>query len=224
SPHLDEENIRELIVSILWSHQDIPLTHLNTVSGLTCVREEEWSRDQRWDNVFSFYDPEDGQVKIRQDRFGDYKNLEVAFLIAVGQSLLGNYAAEKTVESISHEDFIPGRIFHLILTKKTSRICYFTDAELQSFLILARMIPKSGSHFTRLINGIEGFTPPGLLMGIIYAWYLDNRLASHIEYKMSVLKIRQTDLIPEQMKTRDRRESLISFFREIVFRKGSTLM
>jgi uncharacterized cofD-like protein len=224
SSHLNEEDIREVIVTILWSHQDIPLTHLHTISGLTCVREEEWSRDQRWDNVFSFYDPEDGQVKIRQDRFGDYKNLEVAFLIAVGQSLLGNYAAEKTVEAISHEDFIPGRIFHLILTKKTSRICYFTDSELQSYLILARMIPKSGRHFTRLINGIEGFTPPGLLMGIIYAWYLDNRLASHIEYKMSVLKIRQTDLIPEQMKTRDRRESLISFFREIVFRKGSTLM
>jgi len=221
---LNEGIIRELIIDILWSHQDIPLAHLNTISGLTCVKQDEWSRDQRWDNVFSFYDPEDGQVKIRQDRFADYKNLEVAFLIAVGQSLLGNYAAEKNVETISDGDFIPGRIYHLILTKKSSRICYFTDAELQSYLILARMIPKSSSHFTRLINGIEGFTPPGLLMGIIYAWYLDNRLASHIEYKMSVLKIRQTDLIPEQMKTKDRRESLISFFREIVFRKGSSLI
>ena len=56
------------------------------------------------------------------------------------------------------------------------------------------------NHYTRLVNNGEGFTPPGLLMGLMYAWYIDNRFASHIEYKMSVMKINQTDLIPEQLK------------------------
>jgi hypothetical protein len=72
-------------------------------------------------------------------------------------------------------------------------------------------------HFTRLVNGREGFTPPGLFMGLMYAWYLDNRLASHIEYKMSIMKIRRSDLIPEQQKMVERRKNIISFFREAVF-------
>ncbi len=54
-------------------------------------------------------------------------------------------------------------------------------------------------------------------MGLIYAWYLENRLASHIEYKMSVMQINQTDLIPEQLKMFLRREKMIAFFREVVF-------
>jgi hypothetical protein len=73
-------------------------------------------------------------------------------------------------------------------------------------------------HYTRLVNNHEGFTPPGLLMGLMYAWYIDNRFASHIEYKMSVMKIKQTDLIPEQLRMADRRRKMIAFFKDIVFR------
>ena len=54
-------------------------------------------------------------------------------------------------------------------------------------------------------------------MGLIYAWYLENRLASHIEYKMSLMQINQTDLIPEQLKMLKRREKVIGFFRDVVF-------
>ena len=74
------------------------------------------------------------------------------------------------------------------------------------------------THYTRLVNNQEGFTPPGLLMGLMYAWYVDNRFATHIEYKMSVMKINQTDLIPEQLKMVQRRREMIAFFKEIVFR------
>ena len=67
------------------------------------------------------------------------------------------------------------------------------------------------------MNGQEGFTPPGLLFGLTYAWYLDNRFASHIEYKMSIVNVEVSDLIPEQVKIFNRRRALVDFFRTVVF-------
>ena len=90
---------------------------------------------------------------------------------------------------------------------------------IRSYYELARMHEVTlGRHYTRLINGDEGFTPPGLLMGLTYTWYLENRLATHIEYKMTVMKIPQTDLIPEQKRMVGRQQRTISFFRDVVFR------
>ncbi|MGA7277941.1 MAG: hypothetical protein WBW79_08390, partial [Desulfocapsaceae bacterium] len=60
--------------------------------------------------------------------------------------------------------------------------------------------------------------------GLLYAWYLDNRFAGHIEYKMSILRVQPTGLIPEQKKMRSRREALIDFFRESVFGKDIRLL
>ena len=83
------------------------------------------------------------------------------------------------------------------------------------------MLPAvdDNTHFTRLINGDEGFTPPGMLMGLNYAWYLDNRFATHVEYKMAVMKIAPSSLIPQQVKMLGRRQQMVNFFREVVFRK-----
>ncbi|MDX9894471.1 MAG: YvcK family protein, partial [Desulfofustis sp.] len=147
------------------------------------------------------------------------KKLEIAFLIALGQSLLGDYALEKRIEPLLDGGCTLGRVYHLKLRRADARACYFSDTELGEFLQLARMKELEPGHFTRVINDQEGFTPPGLLMGLMYAWYLDNRLASHIEYKMSILKIRQSDLIPEQIRTRQRRVGLTDFFRAAVFGK-----
>jgi hypothetical protein len=219
SPSIETSSVRSALVDIIWSHQDIPFNHLDTIKGITCVPDAEWRRDQRWDNIFSFYDPQDKEVKIRQDRFENRKNLEVAFLIAVGQSLLGNYADKKKIDLLHQSNIAVGRVYHLHLTETENRSCYFDDKELKNFLQLSRMVEQNEKHFTRVINGREGFTPPGLLMGLMYMWYLDNRLASHIEYKMSIMKVRQTDLIPDQKTMRKRREKLIGFFREAVFGK-----
>jgi uncharacterized cofD-like protein len=219
SDYLDEQRIREELVDMIWYHQDIPLAHFATINGITCVQRNQWRRDQRWDNVFSFYDPEDRQVYLRRDRLDDKKQLEVAFLIAVGQALLGDYALEKRMEPLPCGDIVLGNIYHLLLRPIDERACYFTDEELREFLTLSRMKEVTPCHFTRVVNSEEGFTPPGLLMGLMYAWYLDNRLASHIEYKMSILKMHQTDLIPEQIRTRDRRVRLTTFFRQSVFGK-----
>ncbi len=215
----DVADIRDRLVEMVWYHQDIPCRHLDLVSGITCVRPEHWPRDQRWDNVFSFYEPNNSRIYLRQDRLEDSKKLEIAFLIALGQSLLGDYALEKRIEPLLDGGRTLGRVYHLKLRRADERACYFSDTELGEFLQLARMKELEPGHFTRVINDQEGFTPPGLLMGLMYAWYLDNRLASHIEYKMSILKIRQSDLIPEQIRTRQRRVGLTDFFRTTVFGK-----
>ena len=222
--NLDAAKIRSEICEIIWKHHDIPLAHLQYVKGLRCIDLEDWRRDQRWDNVFSFFDPEERCIIIRRDQFEVPVKLEVAFLIALGESLLGDYAASKDVDSVDLAGLRLGKVYHLRLKGEQERTCYFSEAELRQYLKLARMLPNDDPcHYTRLINGDEGFTPPGLFMGLMYAWYLENQLASHIEYKMTVLKIRQSDLIPEQLKMLGRRKKIISFFREVVFsaREGS---
>jgi len=113
---------------------------------------------------------------------------------------------------------VAGKRYCLILTEEKDRRCHFSGAELDTYLRLARMIPiETGHRYSRLVNGEDGFTPPGLLMGLVYAWYLENRLVSHIEYKMSALRVPRSDLIPEQRKVMDRRRQLVKFFREVVF-------
>ena len=217
---LSDDEVKQQLLDIVWTHKDVMVSHLENIKGIMCIADEAWRRDQRWDNVFSYYDPKDGMVKIRQDRFVVKRNLEISFLITVGQALLGNYAETKEVKKVQVADYTPGNIFHLYLRKATDRKSFFDEKEIRDYLILARMVQQSELHFTRLVNGEEGFTPPGLLMGVMYAWYLNNTFASHIEYKMSVLSVNQSDLIPEQLKMKKRREKLITFFRKSVFGKN----
>lgn len=212
------EKIQQMVCDILWKHNDIPLEHLNYFSGIRCVNIENWNRDQQWDNVYTFFDPGDRLIKIRKDQFSDIKKLEVAFLIAIGESLLGDYALKKQVREIFENDVPLGKVYHLTLRDERERTCYFTGEQFDQYLRLARMYRRRKENsYTRLINGEEGFTPPGLLMGLTYAWYLDNSLTTFIEHKMSVMKIRQTDLIPEQKKIVRRRQEMVQFFREVVF-------
>lgn len=212
-------NVRKVLHRILWDHKDIPLSHLQFVKGIQCIPTEDWKRNQNWDRVYSFYDPCDGFVKIRQDQFDSETYLEIAFLVALGQSLLGSYAKRKEIRIIKNQGLFLGKAYHLQIRNRKERECYFTEDELAAFLVLSRMVqdPEDPEHFTRIINGKEGFTPPGLLFGLTYAWYLDNRFASHIEYKMAVIRIDHSDLIPEQVRMRSRREKLTDFFREVVF-------
>ncbi len=213
------QKVREILHRILWDHKDIPLEHLRLVKGVQCISTEKWKRNQNWDRVYSFYDPFDGFVKVRQDQFDSELNFEIAFLVALGQSLLGNYAKSKEIREIHKDQLLLGKAYHLQLKKAEDRNCYFNEESLASFLELSRMMqdPDDPEHFTRIINGNEGFTPPGLLFGLTYAWYLDNRFASHIEYKMAVIRIDHSDLIPEQVRMRSRREKLTEFFRDVVF-------
>ena len=220
------ETWRPAVTNILWNHQDIRLRHLEQVAGLRLISVTDWSRCQEWDNVFSFYDPQDRMIKIRADvaqpvalGTGPGPHFEIAFLVALGQSLLGNYAAAKEKTPVVFNGETVGYIFSLTMREESARRSFFAGRELAEYLRLARMRPSAANPllFTRLLNGKEGFTPPGLLFGLTYAWYLDNRFAPHIEYKMSIARAESSDLVPEQRRIASRRQGLIDFFRQRVF-------
>ncbi len=212
-------NIQNILHRILWDHKDIPLEHLSLVKGVQSIATEEWKRNQNWDKMYSFYDPHDSCVKIRQDQFDSERTLEIAFLVALGQSLLGDYVQNKEIFEIEPRQPQLGKIYRLQLKNAEEIRCFFSVQDLCTFLQLSRMIQdtENPEYFTRVVNGGEGFTPPGLLFGLTYAWYLDNRFASNIEYKMAVTRIDRSDLIPEQVRMRSRRQRLTDFFREVVF-------
>jgi uncharacterized cofD-like protein len=219
------ENIAAKLLEILWFHQDILLDHLANIKAIEIIDRATWSRSQEWDNVFSFYDPEDSTIKICHEVVAAKKRFEAAFLVALGQSLLGNYAAAKEMEPVGRKDGAVGKIFRLTVRPPQERDAFLADSELTEYLKLARMVQSGtdASLYTRLVNGQEGFTPPGMLFGLVYAWYLDNRFAAHVEYKMAIMRTRLSDLIPEQVRKHARRKNLVLFFRRSVFRQTSPL-
>jgi hypothetical protein len=215
-----DKEIADRILEILWFHQDILFGHLSNIKAIDILDRETWSRSQEWDNIYSFYDPTDRKIKICQDVIGEKKDhFELAFLVALGQSILGNYAAEKVMEPVEKNEEFLGKLYRLTVRPPNERNTFLTDQELADYLELARMNRSivNPLQYTRLINGNEGFTPPGLLFGLIYAWYLDNRLAAHVEYKMSIMRTDISDLIPEQVRVHSRRRALVNFFRHSVF-------
>ncbi len=216
---LSPKKLKETIIDILWDNPVIPLSHLQYFSGVHLYPNRDWHREQKWDNVFSYFDPADNTLKIRQEELTSRQNIELAFFVALGESLLGDYAQSKKIVPMVVAGKTLGQVYLLRLRPLTERNCYFSEEELHTFLSLSRMSRVEGKpgHYSRLLNMNEGFTPPGLLMGLIYAWYIDNRLATHIEYKMSLLKIAPSALIPNQLHMAERRKKTISFFREVVF-------
>ena len=209
----------EQILEILWRHADIPLAHLDQITGVELIDTEVWCRSQRWDNIFSFYDPGDGRIKIRQDMLQHPNRFEIAFLVALGQSLLGNYAEKKEMRPVVQDGEALGQVFCLTLRGEKDLRAFLSLDDIRRYLSLARMrlSATTADLYLRLINGKEEFTPPGLLFGLTYAWYLDNRFASHVEYKMAITRAEITDLVPAQVNMATRRQALTDFFRKQVF-------
>ena len=219
------EKITEILQEILWLHQDIHLSHLSNIKAVQIIDQATWSRNQEWDNVYSFYDPQDSTIKICHDVIADSRRLEQAFLVALGEALLGNYAAAKEMVPVEKGGEAVGKLYRLTIRPEKDRNTFLSGRELSQYLKLARMIKSESNEllYTRLVNGNEGFTPPGLLFGLIYAWYLDNRYAAHVEYKMAVMRTDISDLIPEQLKILTRRKALVEFFRQSVFCHSSAI-
>jgi uncharacterized cofD-like protein len=214
-----DQQLQKRLIDILWRHSDIRPELLANLAGVTLVDSTAWSRSQEWDRIFSFYDPHDRMIKIRQDIFADHDRFELAFLVALGESLLGKYVADKEMQNLGSDSGILGRVYRIRLREVAERGCYLDEESLDEYLQLARMCPSANDDhiYTRLLNGEEGFTPPGLLFGLVFAWYLDNRFAAHIEYKMAILRMEVPDMIPEQVKVSSRRRRLVDFFRRRVF-------
>jgi len=219
------DSISARILKILWFHQDILLSHLANIKAIQIMDRAAWSRSQEWDNVYSFYDPDDGAIKICQDVIVEKGRFEQAFLVALGQALLGNYAALKEMETVEKSGEVVGKLYRLSIKHVEKRNTFLSDNELSKYLKLSRMIQSKSDPllYTRLVNGNEGFTPPGLLFGLLYAWYLDNRYAAHVEYKMAVMRTDVSNLIPEQVRMHSRRRALVQFFRRSVFCHSSLI-
>jgi len=213
----------ERVLEILWLHPDIPVEHLQFIRGITLVEPESWKRCQEWDNIFSFYDPHDQRIKIRQDQVNNLNRFEMVFLVALGQSLLGNYAQEKQMTDLLCGNDVVGRKYQIRVRNTDQLVSFLEPSDIDVYLRLSRMhrLWQKEQIYTRVINPGEGFTPPGLFFGLFYAWYLDNRFAANIEYKMSIMRNGISDLIPEQVRIVDRRRKTIDFFRERIFRQRS---
>lgn len=214
------EQLAAAVKEIIWRHPDIHPAHLGAVRGISLISAARWSRSQQWDSIRSFYDPDDGCIKIRQDQAEDLGSLEMPLLIGLGQSLLGNYCLEKRIEPVLFQDFQAGRIYWLRVREQQDLNSFLSLSELDEYLQLAQMArsPKQRRLYARTVNGEEGFMPPGLLFGLLFAWCLDNRFAPIIDHMMAVRRRGAAGLVAQQAETVRRRENLARFFRERVFR------
>jgi uncharacterized cofD-like protein len=221
----DEQNafFANKILQILWYHQDILISHLENIQAILFLDRKKWLRSQEWDNVYSFYDPADRTIRIRRDVAADELRFEQAFLVALGQALLGDYAASKKMVEVEEGGDPVGKVYKLTIKGSDKCNTFLSEQELDTYLTLSRMSRSESNPYlyTRLINGNERFTPPGLLFGLLYTWYLDNRFAAHVEYKMAVMRSDISTLIPEQIRMHSRRKALVTFFRQSVFRHSS---
>ncbi|NLZ16793.1 MAG: YvcK family protein [Desulfobulbaceae bacterium] len=220
SPMKHHAFVRALL-NILWRHPDIPVAHLMALKKIWLIDTTVWERAQEWDNIYSTYQPDTQRILIREDQCRNARQLEIAFLVALGQSLLGNYVAKKSMEPLLFRGAAVGLLYRLQLQSAHKLDGYLAHGDIGQYLQLTRMHPSpvESGVFTRAVNLAEGFTPPGLFFGLFYAWYLDSTLAPNIEYKMSIMRHEQAAMIPEQMRISRRRSDTIDFFREKVFRQ-----
>jgi uncharacterized cofD-like protein len=216
----ERDRLTAAVSGILWRHPDIHPAHLSAARGICLVSPARWSRSQQWDNVFSFYNPEDGCLTLREDMAEDAARMEMPLLVAVGQSLLGNYCAEKQLEPVLFHERQVGRIYWLTVRDQHDLNGFLSSEQIDTYLQLAQMSRPDRRRrlYARTVNGEEGFLPPGLLFGLLFAWYLDNRFAPSIDHMMAMMKNGPSALAAKQAETVKRQERLITFFREHVFR------
>ncbi|MBN1269992.1 MAG: YvcK family protein [Kiritimatiellae bacterium] len=206
----------EVFSDLAWWNRDVRPAHLQFFDGARLVRAADWNRSTEWDNVLGYYDPDDRFLKVHEQLARQPDRLRGDLLIALGESLLGNY--------IGGRRWIEGeaggaRCYEIRLCPPGERACLLEDEQLHAYLGLARMVPdaKEPLVYRITINNNEGFLPCGLLFGSLFAWYLNNSYGSTMEYEMSLLGWPASTLMPHQAKERARKQALVRFFREEVF-------
>jgi uncharacterized cofD-like protein len=214
--------LREAFLDILWHNREILLEHLDYVKGIQMIRSRQWARSTEWDNILGYYDPEDGYLKIHEHLLkGPDHRLTEDLLIALGESLLGNYFLTKSIREVREGCESIGKIFEIELQPLGARKTFLKDRELREYLRLAQLGPSAGEpdRFRMVINDNEAFTPPGLLFGLLYAWYVNNRFGGIVDYEMSLIRWTISELIPKPSMVRTRMQDQVDFFRRIVFRQ-----
>jgi len=186
------------------------------------IPKKKWARSTEWDKILGYYDPDDGHIKLHQQLLKDPERWLIEdLLIALGESLLGNYVKRKSVRTIQENRDKLGKIYEIELRSVRERKSFLSNQQLIRYLRLARFQASSRDprRYYMLINNNEAFIPAGLLFGLLYAWYLNNRFGGAINSSISLLRWKVSDLIPKPSMDRIRMEQQIEFFRQIVFRQ-----
>jgi len=213
--------LRRLLPEIIWSNRDICIEHLALIAGIRVEPREKWKRSTEWDRILAYYDPEESWLHLRGDLLNQpEERITEDLLIGLGESLLGNYAACKTVTPLEAGAVRLGKVFEIVVQPEERLRAFLTREQIERYLELAHFLPdrERSSVYRMVINGEEAFTPPGLLFGLLYAWYLNNSFGCVIEHEMSLLKIPPSNLLPKLTMEQDRCRGLIEFFRRDVFR------
>ncbi len=222
---LRTQKLRHSFRDLLWRNRDILPGHLDQFVGIKVIPVNRWKRSTEWDKVLGYFDPQDRYLKIHQQLMhGDPERLQEDILIGMGEALLGRYFLEKRLEPLVVDGERVGKIYSIHLAPEQERQSFLKDEELRTYLGLAKM-RQSAAHkdvYRIILNGDEGFMAPGLLFGLLYAWYLNNRYGGVADYDMSMVRWKVSDLIPHQTQEMIARRDLIAFFRTVVFRHVDT--
>lgn len=213
------KELRKVFHELVWENRDIRTDHLKFFRGVRIIAGTGWHRSNEWDNVLGYFDPEDGFLKIHEQLCDEPERMKGNMLIALGESLLGRYLESRRWIDREEAGEWGARCYQIRLRPEGERECFLSDAGLRTYLTLARMVPSPHDARTYRItlNGSEGFIPPGLHFGLLYAWYLNNAYGQVMEHEMSLLHRHPRKLIPCQLEEYNRRRALISFFRKVVF-------
>jgi len=214
--------LRDTLLELVWKNRDIRPEHVACISGLRVIDARNWDRSTAWDNVLGYFDPQDSCCKIHSQLLADPGRLNSNLLIVLGESILGRYIQDRKL--IEPDDECWGsRCFEITLLEPSRRTCLLSPQDLHDYLILARMVahPHTPGMYKITLNDDDGFIPPGLLFGLMYAWYLDNTYAPVMENEMSVLHLPEKTLIPHQVQEYRRKKALVDFFRTRVFKNGT---
>lgn len=211
--------LQRAMQEIIWENRDIRIEHLECFQGVEFIAASQWSRSKEWDNVLGYYEPEDGMLKLHEQLSGDAERMKDNLLVALGESLLGSYLESRRWVAQDAGGEGGARRYEIRLRPIKERRCFLDDPQLRTYLTLSRMIPspRDPSTYRITLNGDEGFIPPGLLFGLTYAWYLNNKYGKVMEYEMSLLHWPPQKLIPYQLEERKRKQALVAFFRNGVF-------
>lgn len=223
SKRFQPKELREVMLDLAWENRDILPGHFAGFRGVRLVGEADWKRSTDWDNVLGYFDPVARELKIHCRLLRRPERLREDLLIALGESLLGRYLESRRWSSSPAESDPSARCYQIRLRPPDLRRCWLSDRQLHRYLRLARMVPdrKDPLVYRITINDREGFLPPGLLFGLLYAWYLDDAYGSLMDYEMALLRWPERDLMPYQVQERRRKQALVTFFREEVFRPES---
>lgn len=213
--------LRRILEDLLWQNRDILPEHLRVWRAVRVIPPSQWGRSVEWDNVLGYFDPADGAIKLHESLLDHPQRLAEDLVIGLGEAVLGVYVARKTMVQGSN----PSRCYRVELLPPSRRRTFLTPEQMNRYLRLARMVPEDpeGRVWCLPLHRDEGFIPPGLLFGLMYAWYLYNGWAQAMEYEMSLLRWPRSSLMPCQVLEQDRKRALVDFFRTVVFRHGASV-